>query len=193
MEHGGRKRGLLDHCFNGDLGVSPGTAITGFPPGQVNGTMHSADPEATQGQADVGTAYDNAAGRAPADPIAGTLDGKTFGRGVYKSASYSLSGNLTLDAENDPDAVFIFQAGSTLTTIASSRVILINGAQACNVFWQVGSSATIGGATFSGDILAAASISMTAGVEMDGRAFAHAGAVTLISDTITAASCSEGQ
>lgn len=175
--------------LNGDLGVSPGTAMTGFPPGEVNGTMHSADPAANQGQADVGTAFADAAGRSPAAPIAGTLDGETFGRGVYTSASYSLTGDLTLDAEGDPDAVFIFQAGSTLTTIALSRVKLINGAQACNVFWQVGSSATIGGSTFSGNILAFASISMTADVEMDGRAFAHNGAVTLISDTISVPSC----
>jgi Ice-binding-like/Chitobiase/beta-hexosaminidase C-terminal domain/Bacterial Ig-like domain len=176
--------------LTGNLGVSPGTAMTGFPPGTVNGTMHSADAAANQAQADLGAAYADAAGRTPAAPTTGTLGGQTFTRGVYKSATFGVAGKLTLDAQNDPTAVFIFQAGSTLTTAASSQVDLINGAQACNVFWQVGSSATLGASSaFAGNILALTSISMGSGVAMEGRALAHSGAVTLINDTITAPHC----
>ena len=176
--------------LTGNLGVSPGTAMTGFPPGTVNGTMHSADAAANQAQVDLGAAYADAAGRAPAAPISGTLGGQTFTRGVYKSATLGVAGSLTLDAQNDPTAVFVFQAGSTLITSASSQVNLINGAQACNVFWQVGSSATLGASSaFAGNILALTSISMGPGVAMEGRALAHNGAVTLIADTVTAPHC----
>jgi hypothetical protein len=176
--------------LTGNLGVSPGTAMTGFPPGTVNGTMHSADAAANQAQADLGTAYADAAGRAPAAPVAGTLGGLTFTRGVYRSAAFGVAGILTLDAQNDPTAVFVFQAGSTLTTSASSQVKLVNGAQACNVFWQVGSSATLGASSaFVGNILALTSISMGSGVAMEGRALAHNAAVTLIDDTIAAPHC----
>ncbi len=177
-------------ALTGNLGVSPGTAMTGFPPGTLSGTMHSADAAANQAQADVGSAYADAAGRTPATPIAGTLGGHTFTRGVYKSATFGVAGNLTLDAQNDPTAVFIFQAGSTLTTTAASQVNLINGAQACNVFWQVGSSATLGASSaFAGNILALTSISLGSGIAMEGRALAHNGAVTLIADTISAPHC----
>ncbi|HEX3172804.1 MAG TPA: ice-binding family protein [Solirubrobacterales bacterium] len=176
-------------ALTGNLGVSPGTAITGFPPGTVNGTTHSADAAANQAQADLGVAYADAAGRAGA-PVSGSLGGQTFTRGVYKAASFSLTGNLTLDAQNDPAAVFVFQAGSTLATTASSHINLINGAQACNVFWQVGSSAALGSSsTFTGNILAFTSISTAGGVAMNGRALAHNGAVTLIEDTIVAPQC----
>jgi hypothetical protein len=176
-------------ALTGNLGVSPGTAITGFPPGTVNGTTHSADAAANQAQADLGVAYADAAGRAGA-PASGSLGGQTFTRGVYKAASFSLTGNLTLDAQNDPAAVFVFQAGSTLATTASSHINLINGAQACNVFWQVGSSATLGSSsTFTGNILAFTSISTAGSVAMNGRALAHNGAVTLIEDTIAAPQC----
>jgi Ice-binding-like len=177
-------------ALTGNLGVSPGTAMTGFPPGTVMGTMHSADAAANQAQADLGAAYADAAGRAPAALVSGSLGGQTFTRGVYNSATFELTGDLTLDAQNDPASVFIFQAGSTLATTASSQMNLVNGAQACNVFWQVGSSATLGSSSvFVGNILAWTSISMTAGVTMDGRALAHNGAVTLIDDTIAASHC----
>ncbi len=176
--------------LTGNLGVSPGTAMTGFPPGTVDGSIHSNDGAAVQAQADLGIAYADAAGRAPAASLAGTLGGLTLTRGVYKSATFGIAGNLTLDAENDPDAVFVFQAGSTLETAASSHVNLINGAQACNVFWQVGSSATLGAnSSFAGDILAFTSISMGDAVAMNGRALAHNSAVTLINDTIAASHC----
>jgi hypothetical protein len=126
---------------NGDLGTCPTPAITGFPPGVVNGTIHAADAVACQAQSDLVIAYNDAAGRAPTRTFAGPTDlgGLTLTSGVYTSpTSFAITGTLTLDAQGDPDAVFIFQAGSTLITAVNSNVMLINGAQACNVFWQVG-------------------------------------------------------
>jgi hypothetical protein len=176
---------------NGDLGVSPGTAVTGFPPGLVNGTIHAADAVAGQGQTDLTTAYNDAAGRTPPVAVSGDLGGQTLTPGVYNStSSLGLTGNLTLNAAGDPDAVFIFQAGSTLTTASASDITLINGAQACNVFWQVGSSATLGTtSTFIGNILANASITLNTGVTLQGRALARNGAVTLDDDAITPSAC----
>ncbi len=132
--------------ISGNLGVSPGTAVTGFPPGKViNGTQHKADAVALQAQSDLTTAYTDAAGRTPATVVSKDLGGQTLAPGVYKAASaMGLTGTVTLDGHSDPNAVFIFQAGSTLITASSSTVKLIGGAQACNVFWQVGSSATLG-------------------------------------------------
>nr|MDQ3371322.1 ice-binding family protein [Actinomycetota bacterium] len=111
---------------------------------------------------------------------------------VYDSASgtFEITGALTLDAQGDPDAVFIFQTDSTLITASASRVVLINGAQACNVFWQIGSSATLGtNSSFAGNILALTSITATTGATVDGRLLARNGAVTLDSNTITASQC----
>jgi hypothetical protein len=180
--------------LNGDLGVSPGTAITGFPPGLVNGATHAADAAAAQAQSDLTTAYNDAAGRTPVVTESGDLGGLTLTPGVYKSASsIGLTGTLTLNAQGDAGAVFIFQLGSTLTTASASDIQLINGAQACNVFWQVGSSATLGtGSVFTGSILALTSISMNDGVTMSGSALARNGAVTLIDDTITPSACAAG-
>jgi hypothetical protein len=177
--------------INGDLGVSPGTAVTGFPPGTVNGSIHSADAVAAQAQSDLTTAYNDAASRKPAVSVSGDLGGLTLTPGVYKaSSSIGLTGTLTLDGQGSSDAVFIFQVGSTLTTASGSHVRLINGAQACNVFWQIGSSATLGtSSVLSGSILALTSISVTNGVTVQGRALARNGAVTLDNDTITAAHC----
>jgi len=123
--------------------------------------------------------------------VAGDLGGLTLTPGVYKSgSSLGLTGQLTLDAEGNPAAVFIFQAGSTLTTASASDVSLINGAQPCNVFWQIGSSATLGTTSvFAGDILAHASIAVNNGVTVQGGLFARSGAVTLINDTITQSAC----
>ncbi len=176
---------------NGDLGVSPGLAVTGFPPGTVNGTIHAGDAVATQAQSDLTTAYNDAAGRTPPVSVPADLGGLTLTAGVYNNpTSLGLTGTLTLDAQGDPNAVFVFQAGSTLITASGSHVNLINGAQPCNVYWQVGSSATLGtSSVFTGNILALTSISVNDGVTVAGRALARNGAVTLINDTITAAHC----
>jgi hypothetical protein len=166
--------------------------VTGFPPGVViTGTIHAADAVAAQAQADLTTAYDDAAGRAPTASIAGDLGGLTLLPGVYKaSSSIGLTGTVTLDAQGDPNAVFVFQIGSTLTTASASVVSLINSAAACNVFWQVGSSATLGtGSTMSGSILALTSITATTDVTVDGRLLARNGAVTLDANAITDSTC----
>src|SRR5487761_1256586 len=180
--------------INGDLGVSPGTAVTGFPPGTVTppGTIHAADPVAAQAQSDLTTAYNDAAGRALTANVPGFIGaGQSLAPGVYKaSTSLEVGGALTLNAGGDPNAVWIFQVPSTLVTDSASSVLLTNGAQACNVFWQVGSSATLGtGSSFVGSILALTSITVTTGVTVEGRVLAQNAAVTLDDDTITAPSC----
>jgi ice-binding like protein len=176
----------------GDVGVAPGTAVTGLQ--AVTGTIHAGDAAAGRAQSDLTTAYDDAAGRTPPVSVAADLGGLTLAAGVYRSpSSLGLTGALTLDAQGDPNAVFVFQAGSTLTTASMSQVNLINGAQACNVFWQTGSSATLGTASvFVGNILALTSISVNDDVTVQGRALARNGAVTLINDAITAAQCAPG-
>jgi hypothetical protein len=178
--------------INGDLGVSPGSAVTGFPPGTVNGAIHSADAVALQAESDLTTAYNDAAGRSPTANVPAFIGaGATLAPGVYKaSSSLDVGGSLTLDAGGDPNAVFIFQAASTLITDSASSVILTNGAQACNVFWQVGSSATLGtNSAFTGTILALTSISVNTNDTIEGRALARNGAVTLDDDTIAAPTC----
>ena len=180
--------------IDGDLGLNPGTAVTGLTPGMVNGTIHAADAASLKAQSDLTAAYDDAAGRARPVTAPADLGGLTLAPGVYRSASsLALTGTLTLDAQGDPDAVFVFEAGSTLISAAASRVSLVNGAQAGNVFWQVGSSATLGTSTvFAGSILALTSITMNDGVTLSGRALARNGAVTLINDTITASHPASG-
>ena len=161
--------------INGDLGLSPGTSVTGFPPGQVNGTIHAADSPALQAQADLTGAYDDAAARPVTATVPVELGGTTETPGTYDSAAgtFGITGTLNLDAQGDPDAVFIFQAASTLITAAASNVNLINGAQASNVFWVVGSSATLGtNSALQGNVLALTSITVTTGVTIDGRALA---------------------
>ena len=177
--------------INGNLGVDPGSAVTGFPPGTVNGTQHDADAVALQAQSDLTTAYNDAASRTPAASVPADLSGETLVPGVYNNASaLGLTGTVTLNAEGNPDAVFIFQAGTTLTTLSGTHVALTGGAQACNVFWQVGSSATLGtNSTFVGNILALQSITVATGATIYGRALARNGAVTLDDNTITAANC----
>jgi hypothetical protein len=179
--------------ISGNLGVSPGTAVTGFPPGTVsNGTIHSADGVAADAQSDLTTAYNDAAGRSPTASVPGFIGaGQTLTPGVYKaSSSLDVGGSLTLNGGGDPNAVFIFQAPSTLITDSASSVILDNGAQACNVFWQVGSSATLGtNSAFTGSILALTSISVETGDTIAGRALARNGAVTLDDDIITVPAC----
>jgi hypothetical protein len=179
--------------ISGDVGVAPGLAVTGFPPGTVNnGTIRRGDEVAAQAQADLTTAYDDAAGRTPTEEVDTELGGQTLTTGVYDSASgtFGITGDLTLDGEGDPDAVFIFQTESTLITASASQVVFINGAQACNVFWQVGSSATLGtSSSFAGNILALTSITATTGATVDGRLLARNGAVTLDSNTIAQSEC----
>jgi hypothetical protein len=176
---------------SGDVGVSPGTSVKGFPPGLAGGTIHSADGAAGQAQAALTAGYIDAAGRSGGTSVAGDLVGQTLTAGVYKStSSLAVSGDVTLDAQGNPDAVFIFQISSTLTTGSGSHIILANGAKACNVFWQVGSSATLGtNSVFKGNILALTSITITTGVNLEGRALARNGAVTLDTDVITGCSC----
>ena len=179
--------------ISGDVGVSPGNAVTGFPLGMVlaPGKIHAADSRASQAQTDLAIAYDNAARRTATAAISGDLAGRTLTPGVYRSASsISLNGGLTLDARGDPNAVFVLQAGSTLLVGSSASIRLIGGARACQVFWQVGSSATIGvRSAFAGNILARSSISLKTNATVDGRALAGNGAVTLDTNVIAKPAC----
>lgn len=182
--------------INGELGLHPGSAVTGFPPGTVNGAQHLSDAVALNAKTDLVTAYQDAAGRPLTATSAPDIGGQTLTSGVYRTGSVpsiGLTGNLTLDAQGDPRAVFIFQIESTLVTATDSSVSLINGAQACNVFWQVGSSATLGTRTaFKGNILALTSVSVNDGVAVEGRLLARNGAVTLINDTVSQSQCAAG-
>jgi hypothetical protein len=177
--------------INGDLGVSPGAAITGFPPGTRTGATHAADAAALQAQNDATTAYNFLAGQACGTTITGDLGGRTLTPGVYCFASTAqLTGTVTLDAGGTANAQFIFQVGSALTTASGASVVLANGAQACNVWWQMGSSATLGTATaFVGTLIALASNTLTTGATLNGRAIARTGAVTLDSNVITPSAC----
>jgi hypothetical protein len=176
----------------GNVGVFPGTAISGFPPGSiVSGFQHSADTVAQQAQADLTTAYNDAAGRPSCTTIAGGLLGAggatTLGPGVYCMGAGSLTGTLTLNGAG----VYIFQMASSLTTASSSSIALTNGAAACGVWWQVTSSAIIGTSTaMVGNILALTSITMNTNATLNGRALARNALVSLDSNTVTA--CSGG-
>ncbi|MEV5951921.1 ice-binding family protein [Streptomyces sp. NPDC052002] len=181
--------------ITGDVGVSPGTSISGYgPPAVVNGTQHSADTVAQDAQTDLITAYNDAAGQPSDGALPPDAGGLTLVPGVYTASStLGLTGTLTLDAQGDPNAVWLFQIGSGLTTASSSRVSLINGASPCNVFWKVGSSATLGTSTaFVGNILAMTSITVTTSATIEGRALARNGAVTLDTNTITRPQCAAG-
>lgn len=176
----------------GDLGLWPGSSITGFPPGNVSGVIHTTDAVAKNAQNDVTTAYNALAGQPCNSNLTGQdLGGKTLTAGVYCfSTSAQLTGTLTLNAQGNADAVFIFKMGSTLTTASGSSVVMINGGQNCKVFWQVGTSATIGTTTqFAGNILALTSITMNTGAKLNGRALARNGAVTLDTNRIDASQC----
>ncbi len=175
---------------SGNLGVSPGTAVTGFGPGNgqvVNGSIHAADPTAAQAQLDLTTAFNNAAGRINPTALPADIGGTVITPGVYNApVSLAITGNVTLDGQNDPTSVFIFQIPTTLTTSTNSSVTLINQANACNIFWQVGSSATLLTASiFNGTVLAQASVSLGTGVVVNGRVLAQTGAVTLLSNRVT--------
>src|SRR5437868_755253 len=170
--------------ITGNLGVSPGSSVTGFPPGIVTGgAIHAADAVAGQAQTDLTTAYNAAAGLPCGVDLTGqNLGGLTLTPGVYCfTSSAALTGTLTLNFQGNANSLFVFKIGSTLTTASASSVVLTNtGGTSCptNLFWQVGSSATLGtGSTFIGNILALTSITMTTGANLTGRALARNGAV----------------
>ena len=178
--------------ITGDLGTFPTTSITGLENLTLTGFNHAGDAVTQLAKNGLLTAYNDAAGRIdPVATYAGGFDlvGLTLIPGVYNdSTSLFLSGTLTLNAQGNPDAVWIFQAGTTLITATDSMVALIGGAQACNVFWQVGTSATLGtGTDFVGNILALESITLNTGASVDGRVFARNGAVTLDNNNAVAA------
>jgi hypothetical protein len=177
------------------LGLSPGASITGFPPGKVlaPGTINKTNAAAASARADLTAAYLNAAGRPIDATTTADLANGHLQAGVYSGPSkgaLQLTGPLVLDGAGDPNSVFIFQTDSSLTTASSSTVSLVNGAQECNVFWQVGSSATLGsGSVFAGNIMALTSISVNSSVVVHGRALARNGAVTLINDVFVPPTC----
>jgi hypothetical protein len=179
--------------LGGNLGVHPAARVTGFPPGLVNGATHPGDASAQQAKVDLVAAYDDAAGRTPAVVVAdGVLGGLTLVAGVYTGGGVTLglTGRLTLDGQGDPSAVWILQATSDLVTAASSSVALINGGQACNVFWQVTGAATLGAdSQFAGSILALTSITLRSRVALSGRALARNGGVSLMNDAIAYPTC----
>lgn len=178
--------------LNGDLGLSPGTSVTGFPPGIVNGTQHVTDVEAAAAQVQLTAAYLDLEGRTGATTVAGDLGGQTLSPGLYKSTS-SLAvsiADLTLDAGGNSDAVWVFQIASTLTIANGRSIILAGGAQAKNIFWQVGSSATLGTTSvLEGSILALTSITATTNAVINGRLLARNGAVTLDDNDINVPPC----
>lgn len=174
-----------------DVGIHPAASVTGFPPGMVGGQIHAGDAVALQAKSDLTVAYLDAASR-PLTATHGALGGLTLVGGVYNAGgvTLNLTGTLTLDGQNDPNSVWIFQATSDLITASSSSVGFVNGGSPCNVFWQVTSSATLGaGSTFVGTILALTSITLANGVTVKGRALARNGTVTLINDTFTTSAC----
>jgi len=178
--------------ITGDIGLSPGTAITGFPPGhQSAGVTQVADAAAQSAKSDLTGAYLVAAAEVPFVAVSGDLGGQTLVAGVYRStSSLSLTGTLTLNGAGNADAVFILQAGSTFVAASASRIVLENGAQACHVYWQVGSSATLGtDSQFSGSLLALTSITLNTGAQVTGRLLAQNGAVTLDTNVITVPTC----
>src|ERR1041385_2838460 len=172
---------------NGDLGVSPGAAVTGTL--RVSGMIRSGGLIAAQAQSDVTTAYNDAGKRTiDAIAVAGDLGGLTLTPGLYNSTSSLAisSGDLTLDAQGKTNAVFIFRMASTLATTVGRQVILSGGAKAANIYWQVGSSATLGSfSVFKGNILASTSITVTTGAVVEGRLLARTAAVTLDANAIT--------
>jgi type VI secretion system secreted protein VgrG len=183
--------------ITGNLGVSPGSAVTGFPPGNVSGgTIHRGDASSLAAQTSNTAVYGVLAGQScpAANNLTGQgLGGLTLPPGVYcyPGTSAGLTGTLTLNAAGNFNSVFIFQIGTTLTTASNSSVSVINGGNRCNVFWQVGSSATLGTTTsFAGNLLALASITLNTGATINnGRALAQTGAVTLDSNQVNLATC----
>jgi len=177
--------------ITGDLGTFPTASVVGFTtsaitgPGIVIGAIHAADAVAGQGQTDLTAAYNTAAGKASTVAAPADIGSLVLPPGVYKSTStLAITGNVTLDSQGNPNAVFVFQIASGLTANVGSSVTLIGG-NPCNIYWQVGSSATLNGASFSGNVFALASVTVGANNIINGRLLARTGAVTLISDTVT--------
>jgi hypothetical protein len=170
----------------GDLGVSPGTAVVGFPPGTVGGVTYAGGSVAAGAQADAGAAYDDAAGRVAAAEFSGDQNGVTFTPGVYHTAAaFALTGTLTLDGLGDPNAVFIFQVSAALNTAAASHVVLVNGARAGNVFWaSQGAVGTGANSDFAGTVLSPAGITIGAGATVTGQLLSQA-TVTLSGNHVT--------
>jgi uncharacterized repeat protein (TIGR01451 family) len=177
----------------GDVGLFPGTVFTGLTDVTLSGTSHLADTVANTAKTDLTTAYNDAAGRLPVTRIPTELGGTTLTPGVYDSAdgTFQITGTLTLDAQGDPDGVFIFKSASTLITADSSKVVLTNSARYCRTFWTVGSSATLGtNSQFVGHIFAMTSITAKTGASIQGQLLAMNGAVTLDSNIINNGLCS---
>lgn len=179
--------------ITGDVGIHPGTEVSGFPPGVINGQRHAGDAAAEQAQSDLSAAYKDAAGRSSSRTLRPQLDGQTLTPGVYKaSEDAKLAGTLTLDAQGAASAVFILQLDSDLTTAADSTVRLINSpGPACNVFWTVGDSATLGDNTaFVGRIMAVDDITLESDAKIEqGGALSRDGAVTLDTNAVSRAEC----
>jgi LPXTG-motif cell wall-anchored protein len=182
----------------GDIGLYPGSAFTGRAQVTLTGAVHLHDTVARLAKADLVTAYIDAAGRTPVTTIPTDLGGTTLTAGVYDSSgtggAFQITGTLVLDAQGDPDAVFIFKTASTLITASHSSIVLINEARPCRVFWQVGSSATLGTYShFVGHIFALTSIGAKTGATVVGQLLARNGAVTLHANTITNVICSSSE
>ncbi len=178
--------------ISGDVGVSPGTSLMGFPPGSIAGASHLNTTFALQAKTDLDGAYLDAEGQPAAFIIPSELGGTVQTPSVYNSptGTFHISGTVTLDAQGNPDATFIFKSASTLITSGSSHVVLINGAQACNIFWQVGGSATLGtNSSFEGNIMALTSVMVSTNATVEGRILARNGSVMLDSDFITKPPC----
>lgn len=176
--------------ITGDVGSFPNPAETGFGTVTQTGTNHAGDAVTQQAKNDLVTAYNQAAGAGPPTSVAVELGGTTLTPGVYNGATLEITGTLTLDTQGDPNAVFIFQTGSTLLTAANSAVTVLNGGTACNVFWKVPSSATLGtNSHLIGTVLASTSIQATSGATIEGRLLAQTASVTLDHNTITTPNC----
>lgn len=176
--------------ITGDVGSHPTPSQTGFGSVTLNGVNHGADAVTQQAKTNLVTAYNDAGGRLPETAVATELGGSIRTPGVYASNTLAINGTLTLDALGDPSAVFIFKSNSTLTTGSGSQVNLINGANACNVFWRVPSSATLGANShIAGSVLASTAITLDTGASVAGRLLASTASVTLLGNVITASIC----